>query len=110
MLLSPVAVRAGSDAPVLTIPEGTEIVALDLQGQAIVDHRAALRGAVRTVSGDTIWQGAASPAADPPRAVVARIEIPARLLPPDDYFVTLVATGGGTNREIERYFLQVRAR
>lgn len=107
VLLSPVAVRAVGDAPTLVIPGGTDIVALDLQGQ-LPAEAGTLRGVVRTVSGDEVAQRVAATSAALPPGVVARLEIPAALLPPEDYVIILRAGEVGGEREMERYFLRIR--
>jgi hypothetical protein len=99
--ISPVTVRSAAGAPAVIVPAGTDIVALSLEGEPDGRTGAGGRGSIRTVSGDEIWQGPATVRGDLPAGVIARLDVPAARLPPDDYVVTLFGT---------RYFLRVRAR
>jgi len=108
LTLSPIAVRAAGDTATLTIPAGTDVVALHLEGDAPARNVKA-RAVVRTVAGTEQWRGEA--ASDSASATTARIEIPADRLPPDDYIVELSGTdASGREREQYRYFFRVRAR
>lgn len=110
LLLSPIAVRAGGEPPTLVIPAGTEVVALLLEGEAGEPAVERGRAVVRTVAGDEVWRGPATPAAGAPPQALARLELPAGRLPPDDYIVELFDAGGsGGEVERHRYFLRVRA-
>jgi hypothetical protein len=99
--ISPVTVRSAAGAPAVIVPAGTDIVALSLEGEPDGRTGAGGRGSIRTVSGDEIWQGPATVTGDLPAGVIARLDVPAARLPPDDYVVTLFGT---------QYFLRVRAR
>jgi hypothetical protein len=99
--ISPVTVRSAAGAPAVVVPAGTDIVALSLEGEPDGRTGAGGRGSIRTVSGGEIWQGPATVTGDLPAGVIARLDVPAARLPPDDYVVTLFGT---------RYFLRVRAR
>jgi hypothetical protein len=68
------------------------------------------RASLRTASGSDVWQGpAVSDRASP--LTLARIELPAKLLGPEDYIVHLVETEpSGQEKERYRYFLRVRAK
>lgn len=102
--LSPMAVRAGGADGSVVIPAGTDVVALDLRATGNSPSGGRLRASVRRVAGDQIWQGAASPRT----GVAARIQVPAFLLPPDDYIVTLSMAEAVGVRAIDEYFLRVR--
>jgi len=92
----------------LIVPPGTDLVSLTLEG---VDQSLAttgVRAVVRTVEGREVWRGdAVSTAA---AASQARFDIPANLVPPDDYIVTVYGLAGDQDRELQRYSLRVRAR
>ena len=62
---------------------------------------------VRTVAGETIWQGEAR-LIDLPAGAAARVDIPASVLRPDDYIVELRTGPAGADRESSRYVLRVR--
>jgi hypothetical protein len=110
--ISPVAVRSADESPALIIPAGTDLVALQLEGEA--DRRKSLgpaRASVRTVTGDQVWEGPVTVEADLPAGVIAQIDVPAERLHADDYVVALFGTDlAGVERERYRYFLHVRAR
>jgi hypothetical protein len=104
-------VRGSGDSAVLTIPSGATLVRLTLESDPAAPRLVRPRAIVRTVSGATIWQGAVVPTAAAQPPATARLEIPASLLPADDYVVVLFDdAGGGRESERERYFLRVRAR
>jgi hypothetical protein len=106
--LSPISVRAAGDTATLTIPAGTDIVALRLEGDA-PDRSLKARAVVRTVGGSEQWRGPAT--SDRDSQTTARIEIPAERLPADDYIVELFGTDrAGRESERYRYFFRVRAR
>jgi hypothetical protein len=107
--LSPINVRAGGAPVTMTIPSEAQTVALQLLRDG--DERPVENGRaiVRTVVGADVWRGQAAPAADP--AVLARFEVSAASLPPDDYIVELLEIDA-RGREVERnrYFFRVRQR
>jgi hypothetical protein len=90
-------VRGSEDPARLIVPLGIDVVRLDLEGS----RSTALEQDVvlQTVAGTEVWRGRAATAPLPP-GVAARIDVPAALLRPDDYFVIAGPT--------ERYFLSVR--
>jgi hypothetical protein len=108
--ISPILVR-GSDQPAsLTIAPGTDIVRLHLQGQRTERRLGRGRAIVRTVTGKQIWTGPAEAADRTARRDLARVDIPADRLRPDDYIVELFGTDtAGHEVELYRYFLRVRA-
>lgn len=108
--LSPIALRSVDAGPALVIPAGTDVVSLWLNGEGELPQAGAARAIVRTVAGDTIWQGAAIVGHGLPRGTVARIDVPAVLLHPDDYVVELRTGPAGADRERYRYVLRVRSR
>ena len=69
------------------------------------------RAVVRTVSGNEVWRGPAASERGARLAALARVEIPADRLTPDDYIVELFGTDpNGREAERYRYFLRVRER
>ncbi len=107
--LSPVAVRSASATPAVIVPKGTDVVVVHLEGEGAPIVRG--RGSIRTVSGDSIWDGPATPPPNGPSGIVARLDVPSARLPADDYIVTLhVTDGNGAEHERARYFLRVRER
>lgn len=90
-------VRGAADAPRLIVPAGIDVVRLDLEGDRSkhLEHDIVV---VQTVAGTEVWRGRAVTAPLPP-GIAVRVELPAALLRPDDYFVS-VAAG--------RYFVSVR--
>jgi hypothetical protein len=109
--IPPVSVRSGTDSPGVIVPEGTDLLAVHLEGERSRQGIVSGRATIRTVGGDQIWQGPAAVIGDLPPGVIARIDVPPASLPAGDYVVTLLGTdGAGTERERARYFLRVRAR
>lgn len=108
--LAPLRVRGGGDRPSLVIPDGTEIVALDLErgdSDARLDRA---RGVIRTLSSQEVWSGAAS-TGTLPAGIAARLEVPTGRLPADDYTITLISVDpSGREREAYVYFLRVSGR
>jgi hypothetical protein len=102
--LSPAVVRSGDAAAAVVIPAGTDLIALDLGAMTASPSGRPMRASVRTVTGDPIWEGAASPR----EGMAARIQVPASVLPPDDYIVTLSVLEQTGGREVEQYVLRVR--
>ncbi len=94
----------------MILPANTDIVAMNLEGEPESRSFAGGRASIRTVDKNEIWRGTTT-AAGTPAGAIARIEVPATRLPPDDYVITLFGTDdGGHERERARYFLRVRAR
>jgi hypothetical protein len=107
--LPPAGVRGVNDAASLRIPEGTDVVALRLEGEGA--SMTAGRAVIRTVTGNDVWAGPAITATDLPAGVVAQVNIAPDRLNVDDYIVTLFGTDpAGVERERYRYFLRVRSR
>jgi hypothetical protein len=106
--LSPITLRSGEGAPALVIPEGTDVVTLRLNGEGARPLGDAARAVVRTVAGETVWQGEAVTDGNLPPEAVARIAVPASVLRPNDYIVEL-RTGPAAERELYRYVLRVRS-
>ena len=108
--VSPVGVRSGDNRPSLVVPDGVDVVALDLERGDGDERLRAPRAVVRTVSGGDAWSGPAT-VDNLPAGIVARLEIPAPRLPADDYTVTLIDSDRqGREREGRTYFLRVRTR
>lgn len=97
--LSPVSVRSAQASPTLVVPAGTDLVVLELQRDGTAPPLRDRAAVVRTVGGRDVWRGVATASSKP--GVLAKLEVPASQLPPEDYFVD--AGGYG-------YFLRVRAR
>ena len=109
--LSPVGVRGASESRSIVIPAGTETLVLRLESEGDGRQLTARRAAIRTVGGQDVWQGTVTPDSNLPTGIVARIDVPAGRLPPDDYLVTLLGTDrAGAEVEWSQYFLRVRAR
>jgi hypothetical protein len=109
--ISPILVRGADKASSLAIGPGTDIVRLLLQsGERGERSLGRGRAIVRTVAGREVWRGPAASPAGSPRNELARVEIPAALLRPDDYIIELLETDArGASVERYRYFLTVRA-
>lgn len=110
LAIAPVAVRSASDALSVTVPRGTDIVAIALQAEA--DGRALVprRIAITTVGGDPVWQGPVRDVRQARRGAVARGDVPADRLPGGDYVITLYGSDASGEQEWADYFLRVRAR
>ncbi len=107
--LSPVSVRSAAAAPSVIVPDGTEVLVVQLEGDGT--RLASGRGSIRTVTGDAIWEGPITPIPHVSSGIIARLDVPAARLPADDYVVTLFGTDGKVaEREHARYFLRVRMR
>jgi anti-sigma-K factor RskA len=107
--LSPIHVRGADEPARLTIPKGTDIVRLDLQGEPGQPRLERGRAIVRTVAGHEVWRGRATGVAVAQRSALVRIDIPAARLRPNDYIVELLDADVSV-REAERYryFFRVR--
>jgi len=109
--LSPLAVRSASDSQSVVVPDGTDVVALQLEGGADTAKSANARAVIQTVTGDEVWRGPAHAGTTLAAGVIARFDVPASRLGIDDYVVVLFDTdGGGAERERNRYVLRLRAR
>lgn len=85
-----------------TIPATATRVLLQLEGDAAGVKE--LIADIRTVEGRVAWQGPATRGA---AGLLATIEIPSTVLPPDDYLVSL-ASPGTPPVEVARYALRVQ--
>ena len=109
--ISPAAVRGPDEATTLKIPPGADMVAVQLEGEAGETALGRGRVVIRTVSGAEVWRGATAPERSEVPPALARVEIPADRLAPDDYIIELFGTDAqGREAERHRYFLRVRAR
>jgi hypothetical protein len=107
--IPPITTRSAQDNPPVVIPPGIDLVAVQLDAGR--QPLAPVRASIRTMSGNEVWQGAAAVSQRPAAGVVARIDIPAAMLRPDDYLIVLYETGAtGAETERYRYFVRVRAR
>jgi hypothetical protein len=108
--LSAIALRGSDDSASVTVPEGTDLVVLHLEGDRSAPRFDRGHAVVRTLPGREIWRGPAVSDSTAP-ASLARVEVPAGTLTPDDYIVVLLETAAnGTDTERYRYFLRVRPR
>ena len=109
LALSPILVRGSGSAPTLRIPRGTEDVLLQLEGDPAASGAGRLTAAVRTVEGQTIFEGevrAASP--DERRSLIGTVRVPAARLLAGDYILTLSAVGAsGQPSPVHRYYFRV---
>jgi hypothetical protein len=100
--LSPIATRSEAGPAPLTMSANVDMVRIELRVTARLAEP--VRASIATVTGGAVWEG--SPAAAQPDAVY--LELPADMLPPDDYLVTLIGRDAGVEHELHRYFLRVR--
>ena len=108
--LSAISLRGTDDAPSLIIPQGTDLVVLQLEGDSAAPPFERGRAVVRTLSGEEIWRGPAVAGAGASPSF-ARVELPADTLTPADYIVALFDTAAnGIETERNRYFFRVRPR
>jgi hypothetical protein len=109
--ISPINVRGTGEPASLSIPQGTRAVRLLLQGEVAEPPLARGRVIIRTVPGREVWRGTTSPRSTPASSL-ARVDVPAERLPPDDYIVELLApdASGRPLSDVERYryFFRVR--
>jgi hypothetical protein len=109
LVVSPVAVRGGTDAPGVAIPADTDVVALRLERDAENRQLTASRASIRTVEGRVAWQGPVTAGINAPPSIAARLDVPAANLPADDYVITLYGTDrSGAEAEWAQYFLRIR--
>ena len=108
--ISPILVRGDSEPAALTMSGEVDIVRLHLNSQTNEPRLGRGHAIVRTVAGREVWRGPAVEVKETSEEL-ARVDIPAPALPPDDYVVELFGTAA-SGREVERhrYFLRVRAR
>ena len=108
--ISATMVRTGSGTPSVVIPSDAEIISVSLEGDA-AQRVANGRASIRTVLGKEVWQGPTTVPSALPEGVIAHVRVPASRLPVNDYLITLFETvAGGGEKEVDRYFLRVRAR
>jgi hypothetical protein len=111
LAVSPVSVRSASDNAVTVIPPDIDVLGVRLQTDGENRQLTATRAAIRTISGDSVWDGAVVADSALPAGTLARIDVPAATLPADDYLITLYGTdGSGAEVEWTQYFLHVRSR
>jgi len=108
--ISPVTVRSSTASPNVVVAPEIDLVALGLESGGDVRRLPGGRASIRTVSGKEIWQGPAAVDNLSPD-LIARLDVPAKLLAVDDYVITLFEVSeGGVEQERARYFMSVRAR
>jgi hypothetical protein len=109
--LSPIVVRSASDRQSVVVPDGTDVIALQLEGGADLRKAANARAVIQTVAGDEVWRGAVDSGANLPSGVIGRVEVPASRLGIDDYIVVLFENDSRDGeRERNRYVLRLRSR
>jgi hypothetical protein len=107
--ISPILSRGDDEPASITIARGTDTVRLILLGEPEQGRRRG-KAIVRTVAGREVWRGWTVTTAASPTGELARIDIPAALVPPDDYIVQLLAIDStGAGHERYRYFFSVRS-
>jgi hypothetical protein len=108
--ISPILARGTDEPATIAIARGTDTVRLLLLGDPAERGVGRGRAIVRTVAGREVWRGSTARNAAPARGEPARADVPAALLPPDDYIVQLLEIdSSGTEVERYRYFFSVRA-
>jgi hypothetical protein len=107
--ISPILVRGANETASLAIAAETDVLRLHLQGQRNERPLGRGRAVVRTVTGDEVWTGSTTGVVGAKPHELARIDIPAARLRPEDYIVELLETDA-SGREVERYryFFRVR--
>ena len=108
LTLSSITSRSRSAIETVLLPAGIEVVVIHLEGDANTPL-IARRVSIRIAGGQEVW---ASRVAYEPFSpgIVARIEVPATMLPSDDYIVTLYGSSeAGIEREMTEYFLRIRS-
>lgn len=109
--VSPVAVRSAEETPIVVIPAGTDIVAMQLEGESDTRKLVATRASIQTVGGADIWQGRVMTGSGLSAGTIARVDVPAVRLPADDYIMTLYGSDkAGVEQAVTQYFLRVRER
>jgi hypothetical protein len=108
-LLRPTLTRSADDVPRLVIPNGTEVVTLELEGTSDRAGLGPMRVEIRSVNGQAVWKGPAAGAGAPRSGILTRVDVPAATLTADDYIVVLFEIGsGGSEHQRDSYFLRVR--
>ena len=98
----PAIVTRGAGQISAEIPGTATRVQIRLEGSDA--GASALEADIRTVGSRIVWQG---PATRGSSGILATIEVPADLLRPDDYIVT-ISTGGQARTEVARYSVRIK--
>jgi hypothetical protein len=109
LALSPVLLRGQERPAQLRIPDGTDMVVLELEGDpALVPPSvSALEAVVKTVEGEPVWRGEARRVTDARRpSLLASAGVPAERLGPGDYLLTL-SVRGTADGTLYSYFFRV---
>jgi len=109
LALSPVLLRGQERPAQLRIPDGTDTVVLELEGDpALVPPSvSALQAIVKTVEGGPVWLGDARRMTDARRpSLLASAGVPAERLGPGDYLLTL-SVRGPADGTLYSYFFRV---
>lgn len=105
--LSPATVRGADESSPLMITAGVDRIQIVLEG-AGAGGGGVTHAVIRKVGGGQVWRGAAADGAAP--GELARLDVPASVLPPDDYVIELSGLDtAGRESERSRYVLRVRA-
>ncbi len=110
LALSPVLLRGQARPAPLRIPDGTDIVLLELEGDPALlpPSTSALQASVKTVEGAPVWRGEARRVTDARRpSLLASAGVPAEKLGPGDYLLTL-SVHGTADGTLYNYFFRVR--
>ena len=109
-VLSPLTSRSAADAATLVIAPESRTIALTLVGDPGSAPVNAPQVTIRTVDGREVFRAAGRPPRVTDDNSLAEIDVPASVLPADDYIVQLNDLQQGLERERSRYFLRVRDR
>ena len=109
LALSPVLLRGQARPAPLRIPDQTDVVVLELEGDPALlpPSTSALQVAVKTVEGKEVWRGEARRVRDAGRpSLLAATRVPASKLAAGDYLLTL-STRGAADGSLYSYFFRV---
>lgn len=109
LALSPVLLRGQGGPRPLRVPDGTELIELELEGDRslVPPSASALEAAIETVEGTEVWRGRAPRTRGEARpSVIATARVPAAALARGDYLLTL-SVPGAAEGTVHRYFFRV---
>jgi hypothetical protein len=104
LVLTPGSVRGEAATPRLVLVPDAQLVVLEAPLEATLPR---LLAVIRSASGQEVWRQQDPELQISPSARVAVLRVPASLLPPDDYVVTLFG-GPQTERELDYYPFGIR--
>jgi hypothetical protein len=107
LALSPVLLRGQAPPTPLRIPDRTDTVVLELEGDRALlpPPTTPLQVVVKTVEGEEVWRGPAR-RADGRHSLLASANVPAERLAPGDYLLTL-SVRGAADGTLYSYFFRV---